>query len=39
VEDESRPAQSAQKKPLVIGLTMDTSGQYAASGADEHSGR
>ena len=26
-------AQSAQKKPLVIGLTMDSSGQYAASGA------
>jgi len=31
-------AQSAQKKPLVIGLTMDTSGQYAASGADERLG-
>ena len=27
-------AQNAQKKPLVIGLTMDSSGQYAASGAD-----
>ncbi len=31
-------AQSAQKKPLVIGLTMDSSGQYAASGADERLG-
>ena len=31
-------AQSAQKKPLVIGLTMDASGQYAASGADERLG-
>src|SRR6187455_1588869 len=31
-------AQSGQKKPLVIGLTMDTSGQYAASGADERLG-
>ena len=26
-------AQAAQKKPLVIGLTMDASGQYAASAA------
>jgi branched-chain amino acid transport system substrate-binding protein len=31
-------AQSAQKKPLVIGLTMDTSGMYAASGAEERLG-
>jgi branched-chain amino acid transport system substrate-binding protein len=31
-------AQSAQKKPLVIGLTMDASGQYAASGAMERLG-
>jgi branched-chain amino acid transport system substrate-binding protein len=31
-------AQSGPKKPLVIGLTMDTSGQYAASGADERLG-
>jgi branched-chain amino acid transport system substrate-binding protein len=31
-------AQAAQKKPLVIGLTMDASGQYAASGADERLG-
>ena len=31
-------AQSGQKKPLVIGLTMDSSGQYAASGADERLG-
>jgi branched-chain amino acid transport system substrate-binding protein len=31
-------AQSAQKKPLVIGLTMDASGQYAASGAEERLG-
>src|SRR4030095_4421360 len=30
--------QTAQKKPLVIGLTMDVSGQYAASGADERLG-
>ena len=28
-------AQAAQKKPLVIGLTMDASGQYAASGVEE----
>ena len=26
-------AQSAAKKPLTIGLTMDASGQYGASGA------
>jgi branched-chain amino acid transport system substrate-binding protein len=31
-------AQAAQKKPLVIGLTMDASGQYGASGADERLG-
>src|SRR5437762_4640295 len=31
-------AQAAQKKPLVIGLTMDASGQYAASGTDERLG-
>ncbi len=31
-------AQSAQKKPLVIGLTMDASGQYAASGGEERLG-
>jgi branched-chain amino acid transport system substrate-binding protein len=31
-------AQTAQKKPLVIGLTMDASGQYAASGIDERLG-
>ena len=31
-------AQSASKKPLVIGLTMDTSGQYAASGMEERLG-
>jgi len=31
-------AQAAQKKPLVIGLTMDASGQYAASGMDERLG-
>jgi branched-chain amino acid transport system substrate-binding protein len=31
-------AQSAQKKPLVIGLTMDTSGQYGASGSMERLG-
>ena len=31
-------AQSAQKKPLVIGLTMDASGQYAASGGMERLG-
>ena len=31
-------AQSAQSKPLVIGLTMDASGQYAASGGEERLG-
>jgi branched-chain amino acid transport system substrate-binding protein len=31
-------AQSAQSKPLVIGLTMDASGQYAASGGMERLG-
>ena len=31
-------AQSAQKKPRVIGLTMDASGQYAASGTEERLG-
>ncbi len=31
-------SQTAQKKPLVIGLTMDASGQYAASGAEERLG-
>ena len=31
-------SQAAQKKPLVIGLTMDASGQYAASGMDERLG-
>jgi branched-chain amino acid transport system substrate-binding protein len=31
-------AQSGQKKPLVIGLTMDASGQYGASGAMERLG-
>ena len=31
-------AQSGQKKPLVIGLTMDASGQYGASGTDERLG-
>jgi branched-chain amino acid transport system substrate-binding protein len=31
-------AQAAQKKPLVIGITMDASGQYAASGAEERLG-
>lgn len=31
-------AQTAQKKPLTIGLTMDASGQYAASGAEERLG-
>jgi branched-chain amino acid transport system substrate-binding protein len=31
-------AQSAQRKPLVIGLTMDASGQYAASGVEERLG-
>jgi branched-chain amino acid transport system substrate-binding protein len=31
-------AQAAQKKPLIIGLTMDASGQYGASGAEERLG-
>jgi branched-chain amino acid transport system substrate-binding protein len=31
-------AQAAQRKPLVIGLTMDASGQYAASGGEERLG-
>jgi len=31
-------AQAPQKKPLVIGLTMDASGQYAASGGEERLG-
>jgi branched-chain amino acid transport system substrate-binding protein len=31
-------AQSATKKPLIIGLTMDASGQYGASGAAERLG-
>jgi branched-chain amino acid transport system substrate-binding protein len=31
-------AQAAAKKPLVIGLTMDASGQYAASGGEERLG-
>jgi len=31
-------AQSGQKKPIVIGLTMDASGQYAASGQEERLG-
>jgi len=31
-------SQAAQKKPLIIGLTMDASGQYAASGMDERLG-
>ena len=31
-------AQAAQKKPLVVGLTMDASGQYAASGVEERLG-
>lgn len=31
-------AQSAQSRPLVIGLTMDASGQYAASGGEERLG-
>jgi branched-chain amino acid transport system substrate-binding protein len=31
-------AQTGQKKPLVIGLTMDASGQYAASGGEERLG-
>ena len=31
-------AESAKKKPLVIGLTMDTSGQYGASGSSDRLG-
>ncbi len=31
-------AQAAQKKPLIVGLTMDASGQYAASGGEERLG-
>jgi branched-chain amino acid transport system substrate-binding protein len=31
-------AQSAAAKPLVVGLTMDASGQYAASGGEERLG-
>jgi branched-chain amino acid transport system substrate-binding protein len=31
-------AQAGQKKPLVVGLTMDASGQYAASGGEERLG-
>src|SRR5690606_29559665 len=31
-------AQAGQKKPLVIGLTMDASGQYGASGGQERLG-
>jgi branched-chain amino acid transport system substrate-binding protein len=31
-------AQSASKKPLTIGLTMDSSGQYGASGVEERLG-
>ena len=31
-------AQAGQKKPLVVGLTMDASGQYGASGMDERLG-
>src|SRR5687767_351072 len=31
-------AQTGQKKPLTIGLTMDASGQYAASGTEERLG-
>ena len=31
-------AQSAATKPLVLGLTMDASGQYAASGGEERLG-
>ncbi len=31
-------SQAAQKKPLVIGLTMDASGQYGASGMSERLG-
>jgi len=31
-------SQSGQKKPIVIGLTMDASGQYGASGGEERLG-
>ncbi len=31
-------AQAAQKKPLVLGLSMDASGQYGASGMEERLG-
>jgi branched-chain amino acid transport system substrate-binding protein len=31
-------AQAAQKKPLVVGLTMDASGQFGASGTSERLG-
>jgi branched-chain amino acid transport system substrate-binding protein len=31
-------AQAAQKKPILIGLTMDASGQYGASGMEERLG-
>lgn len=31
-------AQAGQKKPLIIGLTMDASGMYAASGGEERLG-
>ncbi|HSI54669.1 MAG: ABC transporter substrate-binding protein [Ramlibacter sp.] len=31
-------AQAAQKKPLIVGLTMDASGQYGASGGEERLG-
>jgi branched-chain amino acid transport system substrate-binding protein len=31
-------AQAAQRKPLIIGLTMDASGQYGASGGEERLG-
>ena len=31
-------AQAATPKPLVLGLTMDASGQYAASGGEERLG-
>jgi len=31
-------AQAAQKKPLVIGITMDASGQYGASGTEDRLG-
>jgi branched-chain amino acid transport system substrate-binding protein len=31
-------SQAGQKKPLVIGLTMDASGQYGASGTEERLG-